>query len=255
MCIILFAYKTHPKYEIVLAANRDEYYARPTSHTAFWDDAPNILAGRDLVGGGTWLGVTRNGKFAAVTNFRDASSIRKDAPSRGNLVSDYLHSSDTPKDYLTRISAHSADHNGFNLIVGDSNELYYHSNKDEGVRSIAPGIYGLSNHLLDTPWPKVTKGKEALSAIIQEGGEVMPDTIFDILADDRLADDAQLPQTGISKEYERALSSIFIATPEYGTRSSTVLLIDIDGRVTFVERTFTAGERGADSVFRFELIR
>lgn len=252
MCIILVAYKAHPKYKLVLAANRDEYFARPTARAGFWEDTPDILAGRDLERGGTWLGVTREGRFAAVTNFRDPSTINEGAPSRGFLVSDFLRSSQSPADYLAMRASRSEGHNGFNLIVGDSGGLYYHSNKAEGIHSLSPGVYGLSNHLLDTPWPKIAKGKQALSEIVQEGAEITPEKIFDILADGAQAADTLLPHTGISLEYERALSPIFIATPVYGTRSSNVLLIEEDERITFVERTFEMSERGVDTAFRFD---
>jgi uncharacterized protein with NRDE domain len=251
MCIILFAYKANPKYNLVLAANRDEYFARPTAHAAFWEDAPDILAGRDLERGGTWLGVSREGRYAAVTNFRDASTLMNDAPSRGFLVSDFLRSDKSPADYLDTTASLSANHNGFNLIVGDRQGLFYHSNRDRNIRALAPGIYGLSNHLLDTPWPKVEKGKQALAELVHQGAEIAPDAVFDILADRAQAGDALLPHTGISVEYERALSPIFISTPVYGTRSSTLLLIDLEDRITFIERTFEMSERETDAFFQF----
>ena len=251
MCIILFAYNAHPKYNLILLANRDEYYARQTSRAALWEDAPDILGGRDLEHGGTWLGVTKQGRVAAVTNFRDPSSNRNGAPSRGFLVSDFLRSIEDPHDYLMKISSRSADYNGFNLIVGDPSGLYYLSNRLGGVANLAPGIYGLSNHLIDTPWPKVVKGKQSFREIIDEGREVAPAALLKILADGFPADDAALPKTGISLEYERALSSIFIHTPEYGTRSSTILLIATNGETTFVERTFKTAERSTDVTFEF----
>lgn len=254
MCIILFAYKAHPKYNLVLAANRDEYFARPSASAAFWKDAPDILAGRDLDHGGTWLGVTREGRFAAVTNFRDALAIKKDAPSRGFLVSDFLRSTQSPEDYVAKTASHSEDHNGFNLIVGDKRGLYYQSNRYPDTKELTPGVYGLSNHLLDTPWPKVEKGKQALSELVRQGAEIAPEVVFEILADRTQADDDLLPRTGISLEYERALSSVFISTPEYGTRSSMLLLIDREDRITFIERTFEMGERTADATFQFDAV-
>ena len=252
MCIILFAYKTHPKYKLVLAANRDEYFARPTARVAFWKDEPGILAGRDLERGGTWLGVTRNGRYAAVTNFRDSSTIKPGAPSRGFLVSDFLHSEQSPADYLASIAPISETYNGFNLIVGDGIGLFYHSNKDPETKVLTPGVYGLSNHLLDTPWPKVEKGKQALSELAHQDAEIAHEAVFDMLADHAQADDSLLPYTGISLEYERALSSIFISTPAYGTRSSTVLLIDLEDRITFIERTFEMSVRSADTTFQLQ---
>lgn len=254
MCIILFAYKAHPKYNLVLAANRDEYFARPTARAAFWEDAPEILAGRDFEHGGTWLGVTKVGRFAAVTNFRDASAIKRDAPSRGFLVSDFLRSAQSPADYVAKSASLYESYNGLNLIVGDRRGLYYHSNRDADARPLMPGVYGLSNHLLDTPWPKVEKGKQALSELIHQGGEIAPEAVFGILADRAQADTALLPHTGISVEYERALSPIFISTSVYGTRSSTLLLIDLEGGITFIERTFEMSERKCDAIFQFDAV-
>lgn len=250
MCIILFAYKTHPRYKLILAANRDEYYARPTARAAFWEDAGEVVAGRDLERGGTWLGVTKSGRYAAVTNFRDPSAIKKDAPSRGHLVSDFLRGEDAPADYLSKIAAVSSSYNGFNLIAGDAQQLCYHSNREAGVRELEAGVYGLSNHLLDTTWPKVLKGKRALSEIVRRGEPVKPEELLQILADDARADDERLPQTGISLEYERALSPVFIRTPVYGTRSSSLLLIDIDESITFVERGFEPEGQATDVVFQ-----
>lgn len=239
-------------YNLVLAANRDEYFARPTARAAFWEDAPGIVAGRDLERGGTWFGVTREGRFAAVTNFRDATAIKISAPSRGFLVSDFLHSAESPDDYLAKLESRPVNHNGFNLIAGDRGGLFYHSNRDTGIRALTPGVYGLSNHLLDTPWPKVTRGKQAMSEIIRHGDEIVPDSVFNILANTAQADDSDLPQTGISLEYERALSPIFISTPVYGTRSSTLLLIDLENRITFVERTFEMNEPTSDVSFHVD---
>lgn len=253
MCIILFAYRAHPRYRLILAANRDEDYARPTARAAFWEDEAEILAGRDLERGGTWLGVTERGRFAAVTNFRDASAQKKEATSRGQLVSDFLRGVVSPANYLAEVAAASDAYNGFNLIAGDARTLCYHSNRAPGVKDLEPGVYGLSNHLLDTPWPKVLKGKHALSALVNEGAEVSREALFEILADDARAEDARLPQTGISLEYERALSPVFIRTPVYGTRSSTLLLIESDDSITFIERTFeAAGVRATDAVFQFQ---
>jgi uncharacterized protein with NRDE domain len=253
MCIILFAYRAHPDYRLILAANRDEYDARPTAQAAFWEDAPEILAGRDLLRGGTWLGVTRSGRVAAVTNFRDSSAIKKDAPSRGHLVSDFLRSTESPQEYLERRATTSSVYDGFNLIAGDSCRFAYHSNRGAGVRALTEGVYGVSNHLLDTPWPKVSRGKQALSEIVRRDGEVEPEALFDILADESRAADEALPDTGVGVELERVLSPLFIRTPIYGTRSSTLLLIDIKGSITFIERTFEAGRKNAaDVVFKFK---
>jgi hypothetical protein len=154
----------HRKYPLVVAANRDELLARPTQAAGFWQDAPQLLAGRDLSQGGTWLGITRDGRFAALTNFRDPPAKRPDRPSRGYLISAFLQGSDTPSAYVTGLAARAHEYNGFSLIVGHGGEFYYYANREREPRALAPGLYGLSNHLLDTPWPKVVRGKPARSS-------------------------------------------------------------------------------------------
>lgn len=238
MCLILFAYQTHPRHRLVVAANRDEFYARPTAPAAFWSDAPEVLAGRDLREGGTWLGVTRGGRFAAVTNVREPEMYRVGAPSRGFLVSDFLRGSESPEVYAERLAETGGEYNGFNLLLVDGRSLVWLSNRGEGARTLEPGVYGLSNALLDTPWPKVEMGKEDLRRALEgDGDEALAAALFATLARRDPAPDARLPATGIGAERERALSSAFIATPEYGTRCSTVLLMGRDGAVSFTERT------------------
>jgi uncharacterized protein with NRDE domain len=240
MCIIFFAYEQHPQYPLILLANRDEFYDRPTAAAQIWEDAPQILAGRDLLFGGTWLGVTKTGRFAAVTNYR-APNSRKGSRSRGELVSGFLLSEAVPNEFLEGVKLNAYEYSGFNLLVGEVNpqskEIAYYSNRAAGVRILKPGIYGLSNHLLDTAWQKVEKGKKALSEIISRE-EIEQNKLFELLSDPVLADDEDLPDTGIGFEREKMLSSIFIQTPIYGTRSSTVLLIDNERNITFTEKTF-----------------
>jgi uncharacterized protein with NRDE domain len=240
MCLLLMALNTHSTYPLILLANRDEYYDRPTASARFWDEAPSVLAGKDLRAGGTWLGITRTGRIAAVTNYRDPASIKQGLPSRGRLVSDFLLGQRGPEEYIDILDREAGKYNGFNLIIGDKGLLYWYSNRGHGVQSLGPGIYGLSNHLLDTPWPKVARGKEALANLISEQGAPPLEDFFDILADRTIADDLFLPHTGVELEWERILSPIFIVSPTYGTRSSTVMLIDADNQVTFVEKTFNA---------------
>ena len=237
MCLILLAYRSHPDYPIILAANRDEYYTRPTLPAAFWPDASKVLAGRDLLGGGTWLGITKGGRVSAVTNFRETVAHKQNAPSRGLLVSNFLRGQDAPADYLQQVARNADQYNGFNLIVGEIDQIYYYSNRADKIQKLSPGIYGLSNHLLDMPWPKIQCGKQYLSEIISED-ELSPQSIFKILADHTQAADQDLPTTGVGIELERVLSPLFISSPSYGTRSSTILFIDKDGKATFVERTF-----------------
>ncbi len=240
MCLILFAWKVHEEFPLILAANRDEFYERPTAPAAFWDGAPRLLAGRDLQEGGTWLGITRRGKLAALTNYRDPASLKSNVPSRGHLVSDYLRGRQTPENYLRRIKPRAAQYNGFNLLVGDDSELFCFSNRD-GLQKPAPGIHGMSNHLLDTPWPKVERGKRALNDLITGGKAPSPEALLDLLADRSRPPDGRLPVTGVGLEWERILSPLFIESPIYGTRSSTVLTIDRRGHVTFIERVFNGG--------------
>jgi len=254
MCLVLFAYDAHPRYRLVLAANRDELYARPTAPAAFWDDAPELLAGRDLREGGTWLGVTRGGRFAAVTNFRDPAAQRPGAPSRGALVAGYLRSRGGPLEYLAGLAPLASAYNGFNLLVGDGRSLAWFSNRHPAFRILPPGVYGLSNHLLDTPWPKVARGKADLRQALEGPPDELEASLFATLALRDPAPDAALPETGVGAELERALSAAFIVTPEYGTRSSTVLLIGRDGGVSLVERTGAGGAEGTTEVrHRFPL--
>jgi len=237
MCLILFAYNVHPAYRLILAANRDEFYERPSAPADFWTKDPQILAGLDLKEKGTWLGVTRNGKFAAITNYRDPASWRTQAPSRGKLVSRYLTGSNEPEKYLKNISQKAHAYNGFNILLGDANNLFAYSNRGE-IQKLSDGIYGLSNRLLDTPWPKVKRGKGLLEAALEKKGNELEEALFALLADCRIPPDDELPQTGVGLEWERILSSVFITSPVYGTRSSTILLIGKNRRVKFVEKVY-----------------
>lgn len=238
MCLIVFAYKYHPNYPLILAANRDEFYERATSKAQFWDDYPDLLAGKDNKYGGTWMGITTSGRFAAVTNFRDMTEFRKHPLSRGLMVKDYLTSLESPVKFLKRVIAMEEEYNGFNLLLGDPSDLYYYSNRNRKNRSLIPGVYGLSNHLLDTPWPKVVKSRKSLISILDNENTVDPENLFKILSDRTIAADQYLPDTGFGLEWERVLSPAFIETPTYGTMSSTVLIVDIEGHVRYEERSF-----------------
>jgi uncharacterized protein with NRDE domain len=240
MCLILIAHQTHPLFKLILAANRDEYYDRPSAPPAFWEEAPSLLAGRDMIAGGTWLGITRNGRIGAITNYRDPSSFKKNAPSRGILVSRFLLGRENPLDYLEGIQRHAHEYNGFNLILGTREQLYWYSNRGSAIFTLLPGLYGLSNHLLDTPWPKVIRGKETMAKILARADGPFTEELFHLLSDRTLPDDERLPQTGVGTEWERILSPLFISSPTYGTRSSTLLFIDRNDRVTFLDRTFDA---------------
>jgi uncharacterized protein with NRDE domain len=256
MCLIAIAHLAHPDRPLVVAANRDEAYARPTLPAHFWDEHPQVLAGRDLEAGGTWLGIDRAGRFAAITNFREAGAHRKHAPSRGPLVSDFLCQRTPAAGYLQQLAPHAQDYNGFNLLLLDDSGLYYFSNRtaaaDSAPRRLDPGVYGLSNHLLDTPWPKVVLAKQGFARAV-EAGEPLA-SMAEILRDTEIAPDNILPATGIGAERERLLSPIFIASENYGTRCSTLLEISSARRARFVERSFGAGGVSGDAVeYRFDL--
>lgn len=247
MCIILLAHRAHREYPLILAANRDEFYERPTAQAHLWTDAAGIFAGRDMKRGGTWLGVTETGRIAAVTNYREPGVKIDGAPSRGLLVSDYLASDVRPYEYLSKLSPRASLYNGFNLIVGTPDQLFYFSNKGGEPQEIAAGVHGLSNHLLDTPWPKVLQGRKALAGLI-EGESFSVEGIFKVLADEQRAVDEALPETGVGLELERMLSPLFINSPAYGTRSSTVVLFNRQREVIFIERTFTPATGGHEDL-------
>lgn len=236
MCLIVIDWQTDPRYPLVVAANRDEFFARPTAPLAWWADQPDILAGRDLQDGGTWLGVTRNGRFAAITNYRDPSRLKRSPPSRGRLVSDFLSGDETPGDYLQRIASSALACNGFNLLVADAHELWWYSNVSGEIRKLEPGTYGVSNHLLGTPWPKLLGAKQTFAAALPE----LPatDKLFSLLRDDTQHPDEVLPSTGVSLELERKLSAIFVKTQDFNTRSSAVLWRDTAGNISFDEQTW-----------------
>ncbi|USK71427.1 NRDE family protein [Peribacillus asahii] len=253
MCLINFAYKMDSRYDLVVAANRDEFYERPTAQASFWEDASHVLAGRDLEKMGTWMGVTKQGRFAALTNYRDPDNESGNMRSRGELVGQFLIGDSQPQQYVQMIQQHRDQYPGFNLIVGDGSSLYYYSNIENEIRLLKPGLYGLSNHLLDTPWPKVRKGKEGLERCLKGSTETLKDCLFSSLQYADPAPDEELPSTGVSLEWERKLSPLFIQTPDYGTRSSTVLFMT-DKNVRFVERMFKEREY-KEREFMFEIER
>ena len=242
MCLIIFAYDVHPSYKLVLAANRDEFYDRPSASADFWKDYPDLLAGRDLKEKGTWLGITRQGKFAAITNYRDPASFMFDAKSRGKLVKDFLGSKNNAEEFIKKISRQDAKYNGYNLILQDSGAFYYYSNRGVEKQKITVGIHGLSNHLLNTPWPKVVRGKKLMKEALKSKRAAMEEALFALLSDRRFPPPEKLPSTGVDKEWEKVLSPIFIKSPHYGTRSSTVLLIGKNRCVTFIEKNYDGGD-------------
>jgi uncharacterized protein with NRDE domain len=242
MCLVVFAWGTRPDLPLLVAANRDEFLRRPTARAAFWPEAPGLLAGRDLEAGGTWLGATRSGRVAFLTNHRDPRSHREGAPSRGALVAEFLQGDEAPEGFLRRKEKKGPLYNGFHLVVSDISELWYFTNTGGAPRRLAAGVHGISNGPMDEPWPKTRRTVEGLTRLLGRPGPPRPSSVLDLLADRSRVPDAELPSTGVPLEWERLLSSVFIAGEGlgYGTRSSTVLLVSESG-LRFVERTFEAG--------------
>jgi uncharacterized protein with NRDE domain len=247
MCLLFISYQTTPGYRLAVAANRDEFLARPTAPLGFLDAKRTIIGGRDLQSGGTWLGISAGLRFAALTNYRDPANNRASAPSRGELVLDFLSGAMPAQEYLHHLADRAQIYNGFNLIVGDDQGLFLLSNRSPGYQRLAPGYYGLSNHLLDTPWPKVLRGKELLRPHLQQ--RIYVTGVFAGLADRHLPEDHHLPDTGVGLAWERLLSTIFITGDTYGTRSSALLTVSDDNQVVFREKTH-AVEPGQGEVVR-----
>jgi uncharacterized protein with NRDE domain len=243
MCLLVFAWQPEADEPLVFAGNRDERHARATAPAGFWKDAPQVLAGRDLEAGGTWLGVTPAGRFAVITNFREGLDPPKAQRSRGELPAEFLKGSMPARSYLDEVRRRAREYGAFSLIFGDRAGLYYLSNRDDRTGPIAPGLHGMSNHKLDTPWPKVERSKQRLALLLEQEA-VASKTLFRLLNDRDGAEDAELPDTGIGLELERQVSAPFVVNPVYGTRCSTALRLRADGGLRFAERRFDAtGER------------
>ena len=267
MCLMVFAWRSHPDFPLVLAANRDEFYTRRTRPAAWWGNAVSVLAGHDEEAGGTWLGITRRGRFAALTNVRAPSERNPHAPSRGTLVLSALQSPESPTSWIESNAARLGAYNGFNLLLGDvaptaSGEsgseprLDYVTNRgDAPPRTLPPGVYGLSNASLDTPWPKVTRAVTRFACSV--ASRVDFEMLLRLLENRELARDSELPSTGVPYEWERALSSIQIRAHGYGTRASTVITVRNDGLTTFFERTYdtTDPQRFSDRHYEFTIDR
>lgn len=249
MCTLLLAWRVDPSRPLLVAANRDELYARPTAPATWWSDAPKLLAGRDLEAGGTWLGVTRDGRFAALTNVREPGvSPPPGAPSRGRLVADFLRGADGPAAYLAGVEAGA--YAGFNLVVGDADALHYLSNRSGESGPLAPGVHGLANAGLDTPWPKVRRGRASLGALAAAGAATTG-ALLGLLMDRSAPADDELPDTGVGLAVERMLAPLFVVGPVYGTCSATAVVFHRDGWVDFCERTTRPGPAAHDVVVRF----
>ena len=253
MCLIAFAWRHHPRYPLVVAANRDEFHQRPTAPATFWADSPRILAGRDLLGRGTWLGITSEGRFAALTNLRGERGARRDAPSRGSLVSAYLSGTRSPEGYLEDVARRAHRYNGFCLVAGDGGEMAWYCARDPAPSLLAPGIHGLSNARPDEPWPKVEHLKSGLAEVLSRP-RWRSDDLMALLGDRSPAPDEDLPDTGVGLAQERIYSSAFITGEHYGTRSSTVLSVDAGGRVEFTERSYAPdGGKRAEAHYSFDI--
>lgn len=238
MCLLIFAHQVSDEYPLLIAANRDEFHARPTAVSEFWAEHPELLAGKDLEQGGTWMGVTRSGRFAAVTNYRDPASTAAAPRSRGELPLAYLTGTQGPQAYLRELAIRAQEYAGFNVLVGDRHSLWYFTNSDAlEPQCLAPGVYGLSNARLDTPWPKVTVGKFRLQALL-DAGPIADDALATVVSDRHPADQRDLSALQLNGSMEPVLSAQFIVTERYGTRSSSTLRIDALGRATWRERSF-----------------
>ena len=252
MCLIALAWRAHPEYRLIVAANRDEYFGRASAPAAFWDDHRGVLAGRDLEAGGTWLGITLERRFAALTNYRNPAERRTGVPSRGALVSEFLTGKATPSEYAKGIQPRAMSYNGFSLLVGDADSLWFISNRGDGPQRVEAGVHGLSNHLLDTPWPKVERARAKLAKQLEKPFDA--GSAFELLGDTERALSATLPSTGVSLELEERLSAIrILASGGYGTRCSTVLCFGDDGRVEFHERSYRE-DGGAGGTVSYRLM-
>ncbi len=253
MCLLVLAWRVHPLYPLVVAANRDEFHERPAAALARWPAPLQILAGRDLRAGGTWLGLDRARRFGVVTNFRELQPPKPGAASRGALIPQYLEGALTPPQFLAALAPRAGGYSGFNLLLADRESLWYGCNRAQPfARPLAAGVYGLSNEFLDTPWPKLERVRRGFEAWLGKPTGASPVGLFELLEDrTRVTDDAHLPAGDVAREWERALSAPFVEHPDYGTRCSTVLLLAADGTTYLGERSFDPGGRCAgESEFR-----
>jgi uncharacterized protein with NRDE domain len=251
MCLLVLAWRAHPRYRLIVAANRDEFHERPTAPLAKWPAPDDLLAGQDLRAGGTWFGLDRRRRFGAVTNFRELQRPKRSAPSRGGLIPAFLAQEEPPEAWLGRLETDAPGYSGLNLLLGDRDQLWYASNRlDRFARPLAPGVYGLSNEFLDTPWPKLQRVRERFEAWLGAETTAAVPELFSLLADRVPAPDGP-PQPGLSPEWERTLSAPFVVHPTYGTRCSTVLLLEPSGAAVMAERRFDpAGEPSGETEFQ-----
>ena len=254
MCILFIAIRQHPFYPLIIAANRDEFHKRPTQPAHFWENANNLLAGKDLSGGGTWMGINTAGNIAALTNIRAPGKEREKAITRGELVTNFLKKPTSQMNYLRTLKSSHLDYNGYNLLFGSVDKLQDYNSFEDTVYELHDGVYGLSNASLNSPWPKLDIGKSALADYCKNADHLSHEHLFELLGNNQPANDDELPNTGVSVALEKMLSSIFIVSPEYGTRSSTVLLIDNHNQVYWEERSFSnSGEHTNTAIHKFAI--
>ncbi len=238
MCLIVFAVNAHPDYPFILAGNRDEFYERPARAAAKWNTEPTIVAGKDLKAGGTWLGVAQTGRIAALTNFRDMRQIKKNAPSRGDIVTDVLTSPKTVPDYFTQLQKSAKNYNGFNLLAGTPDAFYHFSSVENSFQKTETGVYSISNAHLNTSWPKTDWAQQEFKKILKSG-HIENDSIFNLLKNQQTYPKERLPKTGLPEHLEIAVSAVFIKTENYGTRCSTLIKVNSKGGIYFEERTYS----------------
>lgn len=253
MCLITFHLQQHPTYTFIMAANRDEFYDRPTEPAHFWPEHPELLAGKDLHAGGTWLGVTKSGRIAALTNYRDPLSVQQDLISRGEIVKEFLTTETSAVEFISKLEQQKTCYNGFNLLAGTFSDLHYYSNMTTSGHPIQEGTHALSNKFLNTPWPKVEQARELLSDYVASTEQVSHDVLFDMMQRTDQAAPHLLPDTGVGPDLERKLSSMFIDMPNYGTRCTTVITVTHSGVVEFHERTYHERQPIGQAVFHFQL--
>jgi len=252
MCLIVFAYNVLPGHPFILAGNRDEFYIRPTKPAHRWKTDPVLIAGKDLKAGGTWMGISETGRFAALTNYRAINEIKENVPSRGDIVKNLLLSEKPVKGFLENLLHDAGKYNGFNLLAGTLSDLYYLTNKRKEIVKMKPGYYSISNAYLETSWPKTERALTRFKSVLEEDG-VNEDALFDLLLDRKQYPLEMLPKTGLPEELEKAVSSIFIQTENYGTRCSTIVSMDNHSKISLVERTYTPGTTEIENEARFTI--
>lgn len=255
MCLLVLAWHTHPRYRLIVAANRDEYHDRPAEPLGPWPPPEEMLAGRDLRAGGTWLGVDRRRRFGVITNYRDLQGTATAAPSRGRLIPGYLRQGAGPGEYLATLEREASGYGGFNLLLADGDSLWYGSNRvTPFARRLSTGVHALSNESLDSPWPKLLRVRARFEAWLSDNenaSQLGVAALFALLDDRSPATDAESVPTGLSPEWERAVSAPFVQHPQYGTRCSTVVLMEASGGLLVAERRFDRqGRRAGDSDYR-----